>query len=101
MADVVLLPLRALVEAHRDAIKAVVARHKGRSVAIFGSVARGDETPESDIDFLVAFEKGASLFDLVRAQHDLGELLGRAVDVVEWEALLPEDDDIRRDARTL
>jgi len=50
-------PLRALVEAHSDEIKTIVARYKGTSVAISGSVARGDETADSDIDFLVQFER--------------------------------------------
>ena len=98
MAEVALLPLRALVEAHRDEIKAVVARHKGRAVAIFGSVARGEETPESDIEFLVEFEKGSSLFDLVRMQDDLADLLGRDIDVVSVGGLLPRDEDIRQDS---
>jgi hypothetical protein len=62
VSDAGLLPLRALVEANRDQIKAVVARHKGRAVAVFGSVARGDEKQDSDIDFLVEFEPGSSLF---------------------------------------
>lgn len=101
MAEVALLPLRALVEAHRKEIKAVVARHKGISVAIFGSVARGEETPDSDIDLLVEFVEGASLFDLVRIQMDAEDLLGRNVDVVSVGGLLPEDDDIRRDALAL
>ncbi len=98
MAEVALLPLRALVEAHRDEIKAIVARHKGRAVAIFGSVARGEETPESDIDFLVEFEKGSSLFDLVRMQDDLADLLGSDIDVVSVGGLLPRDEDIRQDS---
>jgi predicted nucleotidyltransferase len=90
--------LRTLVDANRDQIKAIVTRHRGRSVAIFGSVARGDEGPDSDLDFLVDFETGASLFDLVRIEMDLAELLGRDVDVVSLGGLLPEDDDVRRDA---
>ena len=98
MADVALLPLRALVEAHRDEIRTIVSRHKGLAVAVFGSVARGDETPASDIDFLVEFEKGSSLFDLVRMQDELGTLLGREVDVVSVGGLLPRDTDVRRDA---
>lgn len=49
-------PLRELVDAHREEIKTIVARHHGRSVAVFGSVARGDERPDSDIDFLVELE---------------------------------------------
>ena len=98
MAEVV---LRTLVDTHRDQIKSVVSRHRGRSVALFGSVARGEETPESDLDFLVEFDPGASLFDLVRIEMDLEELLGRSVDVVSVGGLLPEDDDVRQDAITL
>ncbi|HUF83424.1 MAG TPA: nucleotidyltransferase domain-containing protein, partial [Acidimicrobiia bacterium] len=48
--------LRALVEERRHEIKAVARRHKARTIALFGSVARGDETPGSDLDFLVEFE---------------------------------------------
>ncbi len=98
MADVAFAPLRALVEAHKEEIRSTVARHRGRSVAVFGSVARGEETPASDIDLLVEFESGSSLFDLVRVQDDLAELLGRKVDVMSLGALLPRDDDIRSDA---
>ncbi len=98
MADVALLPLHALVEAHRDEIKSVVSAHKGRAVALFGSVARSEETPGSDIDFLVEFEPGSSLFDLVRLSDHLESLLGRRVDVVSVGGLLPRDRDIRQDA---
>jgi len=98
MAETTMLPLRALVEAHRDEIKATVARHKGVRVALFGSVARGDETPDSDIDLLVDFAPRASLFDVVRIEMDLAELLGRKVDVMSRRALNERDDDIRREA---
>ena len=90
--------LRARVDAQRDQIKSVVARHKGTSVALFGSVARGEETAASDLDFLVEFDRGASLFDLVRIEADLEELLECGVDVVSAGGLLPDDDDIRHDA---
>ena len=90
--------LRTLVDTNQQQIKSVVTRHRGRSVALFGSVARGEETPESDLDFLVEFDAGASLFDLVRIGMDLEELLGRPVDVVSVGGLLPEDDDVRHDA---
>lgn len=98
MAQVVHLPLRALVERRRSEIKDVAARHRGRSVAVFGSVARGEERPDSDLDFLVEFEPGSSLFDLVRLQDELRELLGYPVDVVSLGGLLPRDEDVRRDA---
>ena len=94
-------PLRALVEAHRHEIRATVARHKGASVAVFGSVARGDESPGSDVDFLVEFEPGASLFDLARLELGLHEVLGVDVDVVSAGGLLPEDDDVRSQAVVL
>ncbi len=98
MADVAMLPLRTLVEAHREEIKAVVARHKGRAVAIFGSVARGEEKPESDIDFLVEFEKGTSLFDLMHVEDDLVHLLGRDIDVVSLGGLKRRDRDVLEEA---
>jgi uncharacterized protein len=52
-------------------------------VRVFGSAARGEAEPDSDIDFLVDFEPGRSLLDLSRLWQDLEELLGRQVDVVE------------------
>jgi predicted nucleotidyltransferase len=74
-------PLRELVESHRDEIKAIVARHHGRSVAVFGSVARGDEQPGSDIDFLVQLEPGARPFEILAIGVELEEALGVKVDV--------------------
>jgi len=60
-----------------------VARARGASrVRVFGSVARGDATEASDIDFLVDLEDGRSLFDLGGLLMDLRDLLGRDVDVV-------------------
>lgn len=73
--------LRELVEAHRDEIKAIVARHHGRSVAIFGSVARGDERPGSDIDFLVELAPGTRPFEILAIGVELEEALGVTVDV--------------------
>jgi uncharacterized protein len=60
-----------------------VARARGASrVRVFGSVARGDATETSDIDFLVDFEEGRNLLDLGGLLMDLRELLGHDVDVV-------------------
>lgn len=73
-------------------------RHRGRSVAVFGSVARGDETAASDIDFLVEFEPGSSLFDLLHLGEDLEQLLGVPVDVVSAGGLKDRDEHIRREA---
>jgi predicted nucleotidyltransferase len=81
MPDVAMGPLRELVEAHRDEIKAIVARHHGRSVAIFGSVARGDEQVGSDIDFLVELERGARPIEILSIGVELEDALGVKVDV--------------------
>lgn len=89
---------RELVEARRDEICAVVRRHRGLPVAVFGSVARGDETSTSDIDFLVEFEPGRSLFDLLHLTEDLEALLGVPVDVVSAGGLKDRDGHIRREA---
>ncbi len=89
--------LGSLVEQHRDEIPTTVRAHNGRSAAVFGSVARGEDGPESDIDFLVEFDAGISLLDVIRLKDGLGELLGCRVDVLSAGALLDRDDDIRRD----
>ncbi|MGI9643458.1 MAG: nucleotidyltransferase family protein [Acidimicrobiia bacterium] len=98
MAQTDLHPLRSLVDQCRDEVRAVARSHRGRRIAVFGSVARGDEAPGSDLDFLVEFEPGSSLFDLVRLQEDLAGLLGHPVDVVSLGGLLPRDEDVRQDA---
>lgn len=81
MTDLQATPLRELVEARRVEIKAIVARHHGRSVAIFGSVARGDERPGSDIDFLVELAPGTRPFEILSIGAELEEALGVKVDV--------------------
>jgi predicted nucleotidyltransferase len=89
VADVGTKPLRELVETHRDEIRAIVARHHGRSVAVFGSVARGDERPGSDIDFLVELAPGTRPFEILALGADLEEALGVKVDVGTPASLRP------------
>src|SRR5580700_2546970 len=88
----------AMLGEHREEILAIAARHHGRRVRIFGSVARGQATPDSDIDFLVDFEDGSSLFDLQRVSEELAELFGREVDVVSTGGLKPRDEAILTEA---
>jgi predicted nucleotidyltransferase len=85
-------PLRDLVEARQ--VKAVAARHHASRVRLFGSVARGDERPGSDIDLLVDFTTDSSLFDLLRMTRELEDLLGHSVDVVSAGGLKDRDRDI-------
>lgn len=71
----------------RDEILAIARRHGAHSVRVFGSFARGDARPDSDIDFLVSLDPGRSLLDVCALVTDLGELLGRKVDVVTEASL--------------
>jgi Predicted nucleotidyltransferases len=89
---------RAIVEAKRDEIIELAHRHHARSVSLFGSAARGDDHAGSDFDFLVEFEPGSSLFDLMDLQEALESLLGGNVDVVSVGGLKERDDHIRQEA---
>lgn len=91
-------PLWDLVERSRLEIRALAKRHHARHISVFGSVARGEETDQSDIDFLVDFEPRSSLLDLLHLQDDLSELLRRPVDVVSAGGLRPRDKHIREEA---
>lgn len=76
----------AILAAHRDEIKA----HGVKSLALFGSVARGEAGPESDVDLLVEFDRSISLFDLAGLQQHLEEILGERVDLGLRRALREE-----------
>ena len=73
-------------------------RWKVAEMAIFGSALREDFGSESDVDVLVSFEEDArwSLFDLVRMEEELQELLGRPVDLVQRPAVEQSENYIRR-----
>jgi predicted nucleotidyltransferase len=71
----------------RMEILALAEKYGARNVRVFGSVARGEAHPDSDIDFLVELEPGRSLFDLGGLLYDLQSLLGVEVDVVTEKGL--------------
>lgn len=75
------------VEQHRAAIRAIVAEHHAREPRVFGSVARGDDQPGSDVDLLVDFTEEASLLDEIGLRLALADLLQVEVDVVAADAL--------------
>ena len=75
------------LESSRDDILRIAWKHGARNVRVFGSAARGEDAPDSDVDFLVELEPGRSLFDHVALLQELEELLGRKVDLVEPEGL--------------
>lgn len=86
------------VKSRRREILAAARRRRASHVRVFGSVARGDAGPDSDIDFLVDFEEEASLLDQVGLIQDLHELLGVGVDVVSSGGLSSRHDPIRSEA---
>jgi predicted nucleotidyltransferase len=73
---------REMLRQKRDAILQIAQRHGAHDVRLFGSIARGDNTRDSDVDILVRFEQGRSLFDHGGLIADLEDLLGVQVDVV-------------------
>ena len=77
------------LQKHRSELLAIAERYGARDVRIFGSVARGEDTAESDVDLLVRFEKAATLLDQGRLIAELERLLGREVDVVSESGLKP------------
>ena len=77
------------IEQNRDEILRIAARHGARNVRVFGSVARGEERADSDVDLLVEMENDRSLLDLVGLEQDLEALLERHVDVLTDAAIHP------------
>jgi predicted nucleotidyltransferase len=75
------------LKARREPILGIAARHGARNVRVFGSVARGDAGPDSDVDFLVEMDADRSLLDHIGLVQDLEDYLGRKVDVVSDRAL--------------
>ena len=77
------------IEGIRETIRPVLRRHGIKRAGIFGSVVRGEATPESDVDVLVEMDRQASLLDFIGVKLDLEDVLGRRVDLVEYAAIKP------------
>jgi|SRR5919198_6418522 predicted nucleotidyltransferase len=76
-----------LLEQHRDDVAELLARYPVSQVWVFGSVARGDDRADSDLDLLVELMPGASFDDFVGMDEELSALLGCPVDVVTTKEL--------------
>lgn len=76
-----------LLKVKGDEILEVAATYGAKNIRVFGSAARNQAGPSSDIDFLVEFEEGRSLLDQVGLGQDLAKLLGHPVDIVEQEGV--------------
>lgn len=75
------------VRQHRRELLALARRHGARNVRVFGSVARGEAGPESDIDLLIDLEPDRTLLDLAALRREAAGLLGRSVDVATADML--------------
>ncbi len=84
------LGISEIISDKREAIFNIASKHGAYGVRIFGSVARGEATEDSDIDFLVDYDlKKISPWFPVGLIHDLEELLQRKVDVVPANSIHP------------
>jgi predicted nucleotidyltransferase len=78
-----------LLKEKRAELLHAAAAHRAMNLRIFGSVARGEDRGESDIDFLVDFDPSASLIDLIGLKEDIERIVGRQADVVTESAVSP------------
>ena len=84
------MTLDEIRRSNRDTILTISSRYGARNVRVFGSVARGETTPSSDLDLLVDLEPGPSLMDLGGLLMDLREELHMHIDVATERMLRPE-----------
>jgi predicted nucleotidyltransferase len=84
------MSIEYLVRQKRDEILRIAERHGAYNVRVFGSVARGEAGPDSDVDFLIDAGEKVSPWFPGGLVYDLEELLGRRVDVVTENALHPK-----------
>ncbi|MEJ7834035.1 MAG: nucleotidyltransferase family protein [Nocardioides sp.] len=75
-------PVGRRVVAHRTEVLDILVRHGATNPRLFGSVARGEDRSDSDVDLLVDFSPGIGLFDIFRIQDELQAILDAEVDLV-------------------
>jgi predicted nucleotidyltransferase len=83
------LGIEDILKDKRETIKRIAEKYGARNVRVFGSVARGEASSISDLDFIVSMEKGRSYLDLVGLWQELEELLGSHVDVITDGGISP------------
>lgn len=82
-------PVGRRVSAHRSELLAVLDRHGVRNARVFGSVARGEDRGDSDVDLLVVLPENTGLLTIARIEAELEAILGTTVDLVSAGGLKP------------
>lgn len=83
-------------------IISLIKKHGAKKIAVFGSYARGEEKPKSDIDILVEFSERKSLLDIVGIEQELSDTLGIKVDLLTEKSISPYlIDRIKRDMKVI
>ena len=91
-----------IIEIIRDRSASLLASNNVAFAGVFGSVARGEDRPESDVDILVRFDSPKSLIDIIGLEEELSHALDRDVDLVTERSLCPHiRDEVFRDLKTL
>ena len=75
------------IQAKRDEIYAIARKHKAEKLWVFGSCARKEERPDSDVDFLVKFGDSIGFFELFDFESEMSNEVGRKVDLINVTAL--------------
>ena len=77
------------LRARKPEIERLARIHGARNIRVFGSVARSEDTSDSDIDFLIDMEESRSLLDLVGFKQELEAMLNRSADVLTERGIIP------------
>lgn len=81
--------MKTSIQNIKTKIISILKRHGVKRAAIFGSFVKGEAKKDSDIDILIEFKRGKTLFDLAGLKIELEEALGKKVDLVEYSTLHP------------
>ena len=81
--------MHSINESLKNIILSVLRQQPIQRAAVFGSFARGEEQPQSDIDVLIEYSAPHSLFDILRLQNELQDATSRKIDLVEYAAIKP------------
>jgi uncharacterized protein len=84
-----LMVRQSLSKKEKQQILNIAQTHGAKRVMLFGSYARGEVGPESDLDILVELAPTRTLLDIVAIKQDVEDLLGMRVDVVTTEGVSP------------